>query len=194
VWDEISKRYHFWSLSNRWFYFLTGLEIKRKVHDAEYILDIGSGPGIFAEELAILFPKSKIVCLDSSPKMCRLSKGIIGKASYLPFKKDTFDVVTFCFSLHELEIDPALEEANRVLRRNGVIYIVDLNRDAPQILKRASKLILEKIMGKEYAEHLEKTWQKFKSCEEIAENLKRKGFEVEYRKGLQEIRIIAKKL
>jgi len=194
MWDEISKRYHLWSLSNRWFYFLIGLEIKGRIDHAEYILDVGSGPGIFAEELAILFPKSKIVCFDASTEMCKLSRGIRGDASYLPFKENTFDIVTFFFSLHELEIASALEEAKRVLRRNGVIFIVDLNRDAPQILKRASKLILERIMGKKYAEHLEKTWREFKSCEEIAENLRRKGLEVECRKGLQEIRIIAKKI
>ncbi len=194
MWDEISKRYRSWSLDHRWFYYLTGLDVKRRVCHADYILDIGSGPGIFAEELGILFPDSEIICLDASLEMCKLSRGVRCGASFLPFKDEIFDIVTFIFSLHELEVDLALEEAKRVLKRNGIIYVVDLNRDAPKTIKSASKLILEKIIGKDYAEHLEKTWNAFKSCEEIAEKLKAKGLEVECGKTFQEIRIVAKKL
>jgi ubiquinone/menaquinone biosynthesis C-methylase UbiE len=194
MWDNFAERYHSWSMSNRWFYYLYGLEISRRIPNVEYILDIGSGSGIFAEELRILFPNSKIVCLDTSLEMCRLSRGIRGSASSLPFKDGVFDVITFCFSLHELNIDLALKEANRVLRRNGVVFIVDLNRDAPQIVKHALKAILEKIVGKDYADHLEKVWNAFESSEEIVDRLKKLGLDVECRKSLQEIRIVAKKI
>ncbi len=194
MWDEISERYRSWTLDHRWLYYLTGLDVKKRVSRANYILDVGSGPGIFAEELGILFPNSEIVCLDASLEMCKLSRGVRSGASFLPFKDEIFDIVTFIFSLHELEIDLALEEANRVLKKDGIIYVVDLNRDAPQTIKNASKLILEKIIGRDYAEYLENTWNAFRSCEEIAEKLKAMGLEVECRKGLQEIRIVAKKI
>lgn len=85
-------------------------------------------------------------------------------------------------------------EAERVLKDNGVIYIVDLNRNAPQIIKKASRLLFEKIISKEYAKHLEESWNTFESCEEIAARLKKMGFEVEFTKGLHDIRILAKKL
>lgn len=194
VWDDVAKSYHSWSISNRWFYFLLGLEIKKSVRSAEYILDVGSGPGILAEELKILFPESKIICVDTSFEMCRFSRGIRCEASSLPFKHSIFDLITFCFSLHELKIDSALEEASRVLKNGGVVYIVDLNKDAPEIIKRNLRLLLEKIISKEYAEHLEESWNAFESCEEIAEKLKKRGFGVECTKGLQEIRILAKKI
>ncbi|MCS7144111.1 MAG: methyltransferase domain-containing protein [Archaeoglobaceae archaeon] len=194
MWDEIAKRYHSWSLNNRWYYYKIGLEIKRAIGEPKFILDVGSGSGIFAEELKNLFPDSKIFCLDSSNEMCKLSRGIRGEASFLPFKDKIFDLVTFCYSLHELEIQSALEEAKRVLLENGWIYIVDLNKYAPEVIKRTSKLILGNIMGLKYANHLEKTWNAFESCEEIVDRLTKMRFDVEWRKSLNEIRILAKKI
>lgn len=86
MWDDVAKSYQSWSVSNRWLYFLLGLEIKKRVWSAEYILDVGSGPGIFAEELKILFPESKIICIDASFEMCKLSRGIRCEAIFCPSK------------------------------------------------------------------------------------------------------------
>ncbi|MEM3138778.1 MAG: methyltransferase domain-containing protein [Archaeoglobaceae archaeon] len=194
MWDELAKLYHSWSLSNRWYYYRIGLKIKKATGEPKCILDVGSGPGIFAEELKNLFPYSEIVCLDSSLEMCRISRGIRGKASYLPFKTHSFDLVTFCYSLHELEIQSALEEAKRVLRECGWILIVDLNKDAPEMIKRISKEILGKIISLKYAEHLEERWRAFESCEEIVYRLRKMEFRVEWRKTMNEILILAKKI
>lgn len=194
MWDEIAKLYHSWSLNNRWYYYRIGLEIKKVIGDPKCILDVGSGPGIFAEELKNLFPYSEIVCLDSSLEMCRISRGIRGKASYLPFKNHSFDLVTFCYSLHELGIQSALDEAKRVLRDDGWILVVDLNKDAPEIIKRVSKHILGKIIGSAYADHLEESWNTFESCEEIVDRLRNMNFRVEWRKNIHEILILAKKI
>jgi len=194
MWEKIANNYHSWCMSNRWFYYFLSTEIKRKFSEAKRILDVGAGSGIFAEELGILFPKSEIVCLDSSYKMCKLSKGVRGDGAQLPFKDEIFDLVTFCFSLHELEIEKALGEAKRVLRKDGRVFIVDLNTEVPPFVKRMSRVFLGKIIGSEYADHLEKIWDGFKSCEEIAETLKKLGFEAEAKKGLFEIFVLAKKL
>lgn len=194
MWDEIAHRYYFWSLSCRWYYYRLALELRKIVKNPEFILDVGSGPGILAEELKNLFPDSKIVCLDSSLEMCRFSKGIRGEATFLPFKDETFDLVIFCFSLHEFEIQKALEEAKRVLKKNGLIFIVDLNIDCPEAIKTTLKLILGKIIGFKYFSHLEKAYNEFESCEKLLDRFIKMKFEVKWNKGLHEIMILAKKI
>ncbi|MCX8172678.1 MAG: class I SAM-dependent methyltransferase, partial [Archaeoglobaceae archaeon] len=72
MWDDIARQYWLWCINNRWYYHRLGMEIWKVVGEPKCILDVGSGPGVFAEELKKLFPTSNIVCLDASMEMCRL--------------------------------------------------------------------------------------------------------------------------
>lgn len=194
VWDAIAERYRLWTLNHRWFYYLLGLEIKNRVKDVQRIIDIGAGPGILAEELRNLFPETEIVCIDSSMQMCKFSRGINCKAEFLPFKGEVFDLAILCFSLHEFEIQSALNEVYRVLKRGGFAFIVDLNKDAPEMIKQIWKSVFSTIMSPDYASKIYSIWRTFNRCEEIAEKLQKIGFEVEFRKNPFDIQILAKKI
>jgi ubiquinone/menaquinone biosynthesis C-methylase UbiE len=52
----------------------------------------------------------------------------------LPFDADSFDVVVFSYSLHHVPVDDmptALAEARRVLRDDGVLYVVEPDVEPP---------------------------------------------------------------
>lgn len=194
MWEDLAKKYHLWSLNWRAFYYLLGLEIKRFVSNPTRILDVGSGSGIFAEELRKLFPNSMIVCIDSSLEMCKLSRAIIGRAESLPFKDRSFDLITFIFSLHELKIFRALKEAFRVLKNSGWVYILDLDKNAPDGIKKFYKLVLRAIISPKYANHVERVWKEFESCENISKMLNELKFDVKLKKDFYSFRILAKKI
>ncbi|MEM4616063.1 MAG: methyltransferase domain-containing protein [Archaeoglobaceae archaeon] len=194
MWDTIAERYHLWTINNRWFYYLLGLEIKNSVKDAERIIDIGAGPGILSEELKNLFPEAEIICIDLSSEMCIISGGIRCKAECLPFRNEVFDVAIFCFSLHELSVECALKEAYRVLKRGGFIFIIDLDRDAPEIIKKLWKIIFSRLISPDYASKVYNSWRAFEKCEDIAERLKKMNFDVELSKGAYGFKISAKKI
>jgi ubiquinone/menaquinone biosynthesis C-methylase UbiE len=53
----------------------------------------------------------------------------------LPFDDESFDVIVYSYSLHHVPIDripAALDEAHRVLRHGGVLYVVEPAIDEPE--------------------------------------------------------------
>ncbi|MEM0350554.1 MAG: methyltransferase domain-containing protein [Archaeoglobaceae archaeon] len=193
MWDRIAERYRKWAELNRWYYRAFAREISKHV-DPKLIIDICSGPGILKEELEDFFPEAEIVCIDSSKEMCRIAKGILADATELPFKNGIFDLAVFCFALHELDVEKALKEAERILKRNGILAIADLNSEVPLPIKMISETFLSFILGLEYATNLSKKWKDFHRVEEIALILEKKGFDIEHcRKGF-DFWIIAKKI
>jgi ubiquinone/menaquinone biosynthesis C-methylase UbiE len=107
-------------------------------------LDLGTGPGYVAVELARQQPALQIVGLDLSAHMvqlaCRqaartgLNNRVLwpqGDGSHLPFPDGAFDLVVSSFALHHWH-DPLriLNEIARVLRQpDGRYCITDLCRD-----------------------------------------------------------------
>ena len=92
------------------------------------ILDIGSGGGHFARVAGDL--RWRVVALENSLYLCRTSARlgtpvvVRGTAFTLPFGPDRFDVVTMWDVLDHLEQPlPALQEARRVLRPGGLLYV-----------------------------------------------------------------------
>jgi demethylmenaquinone methyltransferase / 2-methoxy-6-polyprenyl-1,4-benzoquinol methylase len=98
-----------------------------------WVLDVASGTGLVARELAR--KNVRVVGLDQSPSMIR--RGVVavheagledrvrfalGQAQALPFPDETFDAVTFTYLLRYVD-DPAatLRELARVLRPGGVM-------------------------------------------------------------------------
>jgi 2-polyprenyl-6-hydroxyphenyl methylase/3-demethylubiquinone-9 3-methyltransferase len=95
------------------------------------ILDIGCGKGRFARALQAL--GADVVGLDISPAMLAEAAGVPrvrGTARRLPFGPRTFDAI-IAIEVFE-HLDPrsrglVCDEARRVLRRGGVLAIVDKN-------------------------------------------------------------------
>lgn len=97
------------------------------------ILDVGCGKGRFvnffsnrAKEIVGIEPAKKL--LEEGKKKYPKLKLLPGSATEIPFPDNTFDVV-LCVEVleHVPEIDEALKEMKRVLKKAGELIIIDKN-------------------------------------------------------------------
>lgn len=107
------------------------------------ILDIGCGTGVFAGRIREALPNARVWGLDLVAGMLeqgmprwRHHAGAVqpvqGDSENLPFRSDSFDVVTCANSFHHYpHQDRAVAEMHRVLAPGGRLILVDGYRDAP---------------------------------------------------------------
>jgi len=165
IFDKHYKRYDYWYEKNKYTY-LSELEaIKRVLPENGEGLEIGVGTGRFASALGI----SKGV--EPSVNMAKIARkrGVdveIGSGEDLPFDDAVFDcvtiIITLCFVNDPLKV---IQEARRVLKKNGVLIIGIIDR--------------ESFLGKWY-QNKESIFYKYAhlfSVNEVAEMLKVTGFD-----------------
>jgi SAM-dependent methyltransferase len=93
----------------------------------ESLLDIGTGPGDFPIRLRNAGHRGPLVGIDSSPGMAAKARSsaadiefLQADAQHLPFRDESFDVVTARHMLYHVpDIPLALQEAHRVLKPGG---------------------------------------------------------------------------
>lgn len=116
------------------------------------ILDLGCGTGISTRQLAKR--NVSIIGCDVDSEMIKNAKTdnqknikyVKGNAEKLPFPCGCFDGVTMFTSFHWFTNKKALSQIRRVLKPNGIIFIVQprykspLRRDLRQIINKALKL------------------------------------------------------
>lgn len=115
---------------------------------SDRVADIGGGTGIIAELVA--HQVQEIIVIDSSSAMirqCQKKKGvrcIVGDAHQVPFSDEYFDKIIMVDAFHHLRDQRrALQEAKRVLKKQGVFIIEEFN---PKKLGGLYVVLLEKIL------------------------------------------------
>ena len=108
----------------------------------EKVLDVGSGPGFLAKSMAEkVKPDGSVYGVDVSDFLLNVARSKTGErdkleflyrdATELPFPDEYFDTVV-CTQVLEYvkEIDKALKEIHRVVRRGGKIVLLDTDWDS----------------------------------------------------------------
>lgn len=100
-----------------------------------WLLDLATGSGVLAANLARACPQARIVGADFCLPMLqraraakRLERPITADAMRLPFADGTFDVLTVAFGLRNMaSYGGALREMRRVLRPEGRLLVLDFS-------------------------------------------------------------------
>jgi len=92
------------------------------LHEDQFILDVGSGTGDFAESLYGLIPGC-ILCSDIQDQHLGRAPFVLANGSSLPFPDKSFDTVTMFYVLHHTDQPKdLLMEASRVSRDKILIH------------------------------------------------------------------------
>jgi ubiquinone/menaquinone biosynthesis C-methylase UbiE len=111
--------------------------VSRDLPEGGVAIDIGSGTGTFAAELATARPDSTVIGVDGDPESISIARAKPGSdhvrweeglATALPVADDGVDVASMSLLLHHLSPDAkasALVEAGRVLRPGRRLHVAD---------------------------------------------------------------------
>lgn len=121
--------------------------------DNKKILEIGCGDGEFTKRL--LKTKAKIIATDLTQDVIKRGKRLIThenlkfelqNAESLGYRDNLFDIVCGISILHHLNTLSALQEAKRVLKKDGQIFFTEPNLLNPHTYLGISIPFLKKIM------------------------------------------------
>ncbi len=124
------------------------------------LLDVATGTG---EVLLEAFKQDKIqmgMGIDLSGEMIKLAKDkfraspfrpqanfVVGNALSLPFENETFDAVTMSYGIRNVQnVDLALSEMHRVLKKDGRVLILEFSLPKNELLKKLHLIYLRKIL------------------------------------------------
>lgn len=105
------------------------------------LLDLGAGTGDLAREAITQFPRAKVIAADFTLEMMRVGqkRGQLNFSSadalQLPFQDWSFDAVVSGFLMRNvIDLQKALQEQYRVLKKGGRMVILDTTRPKKNIL------------------------------------------------------------
>ncbi len=114
---------------------------KRCKPSKKRILEIGCGDGEFTRRLIDL--QAEIVGIDITPKVIEKAKKefkkkkvkfVVGNIEKLKYRSNTFDIVCGISILHHVDTEKSLQEAYRVLKKDGQLFFSEPNLLNPHIL------------------------------------------------------------
>jgi len=165
----------------------------------ERILDVGTGTADLAIASVHCRPHT-VVGVDISKRMLELGRlkikklrlnsvisFIFGKAESLPFRSGEFDAVITSFGVRNFEdLEQALKEMHRMLRKGGKIVVLEFSRPQSSPNKQVYALILRRIFpwigrivarrNTVYSNYLPQTILKFPRGKDFLNILKKVGF------------------
>ncbi len=122
------------------------------------ILDVCIGTANTSIKIARKNKKNLITGIDLSPDMIAVANKKIRKmnidninirqmnAVNMDFKNNAFDIVMITFGLHEMDfmlMNNVLKEMHRVLKKRGILYIVDFTKEKNLINKMIMNIYLK---------------------------------------------------
>lgn len=126
------------------------------------ILDIATGTGEVAFELARRYPEAKVTGLDLSEKMLDVARGKLSRLSdksrrlisfeqgdclQLRFADLSFDLVTVAYGVRNFEhLEDGLREMLRVLTPGGTICILELSEPVAPLTKAAYRFYSRRLI------------------------------------------------
>ena len=158
-----------------------------------FLLDLGTGTGDLAREALIPFPEAKVIAADFTLEMMRVgqSRGSLNFSSAdalcLPFADSCFEAVVSGFLMRNvIDLQRALQEQYRVLKRGGRIVILDTTRPKKNILSPLIRLhmhVIIPILGglvtgsRKAYRYLPESTEKFVTAEELVSRMAAAGFQ-----------------
>jgi demethylmenaquinone methyltransferase/2-methoxy-6-polyprenyl-1,4-benzoquinol methylase len=156
------------------------------------LLDLGTGTGDLAREAATQFPRAKVIAADFTLEMMRVGqkRGPLNFSSAdalrLPFTDSSFDAVVSGFLMRNVvDLQKAIQEQHRVLKKGGRIVILDTTRPRKNLLSPFIWLhmhIVIPLLGRlltgssDAYRYLPETTEGFVTAENMASRMAAAGF------------------
>ncbi len=124
-----------------------------KFNSQSKILEIGCGTALFTEKIYSAV-KPEIYAIDISPELLEQAQAKLPNVKFkvddamnLSFADNTFDCVYGSSILHHLDMNVALKEIFRVLKKGGTIVFAEPNMLNPQIFLQKNIPYIKERMG-----------------------------------------------
>src|SRR5262245_57697982 len=159
--DLFNRTAHQYGAVDRATAFGTGLWYRRAVlshaglRPGMKVLDVGCGPGLTTQcALGLVGPIGRVTGLDPASGMLReAQKGgcrrlIQGVGEQLPFADESFDFLSMGYALrHVSDLRVAFREYRRVLKRGGIVLLLEVSRPRSSALRALSRFYIRTFLG-----------------------------------------------
>lgn len=158
-----------------------------------FLLDLGTGTGDLARESLSQFPQSNVIAADFTLEMMRVGQKTsplnfsTADALRLPFNDSSFDAVVSGFLMRNvIDLQKALEEQYRVLKKGGRMVILDTTRPKKNVLSPFIWLHMHFIIptlgglltgSQDAYRYLPETTEGFVTAEDMAARMAKAGFQ-----------------
>jgi demethylmenaquinone methyltransferase/2-methoxy-6-polyprenyl-1,4-benzoquinol methylase len=168
--------------------------------DAPRVLDLATGTGDLAIDIARMHPGAQVIGLDPSPRMLAVAQAklarrgltdrvtlVRGDAQALPYASCEMDAATIAFGIRNVPDRPAaLREMARVVRPGGRVAVLELGEPRNGVMARMARLHCHHIVprlgallsgAREYR-YLQRSIAAFPPAAEFAAVMQRAGLHV----------------
>jgi len=163
-----------------------------RLKNTSFLLDLGTGTGDLAREALRQHPRANVIAADFTLEMMRVGQKNTplnfssADALGLPFKHSTFDAVVSGFLMRNvIDLQRALQEQYRVLRKGGRMVILDTTRPKKNLLSPFIWLhmhVVIPVLGRvltgssDAYRYLPETTEGFVTAENLASRMAAVGF------------------
>ena len=108
-------------------------DIIKRIPKDKVVVDIGCGIGTLASRMADF--SKEVIGVDIAPERIECAKALhtaknlkfyVADAYTLPLERESVDVIVSVGVFHHLELERIVPEMKRVLRKGGIVFIIDI--------------------------------------------------------------------